>query len=64
MNIFKELAEVGDSQLKLKNLTDNILDMYKKNPNESKKLLIELNSINEELEDLEEEYTKLQNEIY
>ena len=64
MNIFKELEEVGDMQFKIKKMADSILDLYKKNPNECKKLLIELNSINKELEDIDIEFTKLQNEIY
>jgi hypothetical protein len=58
MNVFKELEEVGYTQVKLKNMTDNILDAYKKNPKECERLLKELNEINKELEILDEEFSK------
>lgn len=58
MNIFKELEEVGYTQVKLKNLTDNILDAYKKNPKECNRLLKELVEIDKELEKLNKEFTK------
>ena len=58
MNIYKELEEVGCTQVKLKNMTDNILDAYKKNPKECERLLKELNEINKELEILDEEFSK------
>lgn len=55
MNLSKELNEVVDEQIKLKNMADEILDFYKNNPNECSKLLIEVNEINKELEELEKE---------
>jgi hypothetical protein len=58
MNVYKELEEVGYSQVKLKNMTDNILDAYKKNPKECERLLKELNNINKELDELEVEFSK------
>jgi hypothetical protein len=58
MNVFKELEEVGYTQVKLKNMTDNILDAYKKNPKECERLLKELNEINKELEILDQEFSK------
>ena len=58
MNVYKELEEVGYNQVKLKNMTDNILDAYKKNPKECEKLLIELDNINKELDQLEAEFLK------
>lgn len=58
MNVYKELEEVGYTQVKLKNMTDNILDAYKKNPKECERLLKELNEINKELEILDEEFSK------
>jgi len=58
MNVFKELEEVGYTQVKLKNMNDNILDAYKKNPKECERLLKELNEINKELEILDEEFSK------
>ena len=58
MNIYKELEEVENTQVKLKNMTDNSLDAYKKNPKECERLLKELNEINKELEILDEEFSK------
>jgi predicted nucleic acid-binding Zn-ribbon protein len=63
MNVSKELEEVGDMQFKLKGTVDSILDLYKKNPNKCKKLLIELSEIEKDLEELEEDFKKLQYEI-
>lgn len=64
MNIFNELVEVEDAQNKLKNMTDNILDDYKKNPEKCNELLTEINLLNAELDCLQEEFVKIQNEIY
>jgi predicted nucleic acid-binding Zn-ribbon protein len=58
MNVFKELQEVGYTQIKLKNMTDNILDAYKKNPKECERLLKELSEINKEMEILNKEFLK------
>ena len=52
------MEEVGYTQVKLKSMTDNILDAYKKNPKECEELLIELNEINQELEELDKEFSK------
>jgi peptidoglycan hydrolase CwlO-like protein len=59
MNLYSELAEVGDIQNDLKNMTDNILDIYHKNPKKCEQLLMELNEINKELDDLEKEFEAL-----
>jgi chromosome segregation ATPase len=64
MSVLNELGEVEDAQNKLKNMADNILDAYKKNPEKCGELLTEINSINKELDSLQEEFSKLQNEIY
>jgi hypothetical protein len=64
MNILNELGEVEDTQNKLKNMSDSILDVYKKNPEKCGELLTEINLINKELDYLQEEFSKLQNEIY
>lgn len=58
MNVYKELEEVGYNQVKLKNMTDNILDAYKKNPKECERLLKELAKIDKELEELDKEFSK------
>jgi hypothetical protein len=63
MNINNEIEEVGDLQDKIKNQQDMILDRYKNNPEKYDELLIEINSINGELEYLEEEFKKLKDEI-
>jgi len=64
MNILSELGEVEDAQNKLKLMSDSILDAYNKNPEKCGELLIEINAINKELDYLQEEFSKLQNEIY
>lgn len=64
MNGCKELEEVDSIQIKLKYMTDDILDLYKKNPKECERLLLELAEIDKELEELETEFKNLQNEIY
>jgi predicted nucleic acid-binding Zn-ribbon protein len=57
MNVFKELADVEDTKFKLKHMTDDILDVYKKNPKECERLLKELSEINKELEELDKEFS-------
>jgi len=57
MNVFKELDEVEYTKTKLKNMTDDILDVYKKNPKECERLLKELSEINKELEELDKEFS-------
>jgi peptidoglycan hydrolase CwlO-like protein len=59
MNLYSELAEVGDIQNDLKDMTDNILDLYHKNPKKCEHLLIELGELNKELDDLEKEFEEL-----
>jgi peptidoglycan hydrolase CwlO-like protein len=63
MSVLNELGEVEDAQNKLKNMADNILDAYNKNPEKCGELLTEINLINKELDYLQEEFSKLQNEI-
>jgi peptidoglycan hydrolase CwlO-like protein len=59
MNLYSELAEVGDIQTDIKNMTDNILDLYNINPKKCEKLLIELGELNKELDDLEKNFESL-----
>jgi hypothetical protein len=59
MNLYSELAEVGDIQTDIKNMTDNILDLYNINPKKCEKLLIELGELNKELDDLEKDFESL-----
>jgi predicted nucleic acid-binding Zn-ribbon protein len=58
MSIYSELEEVGEIHNDIKNMTDNILDSYKKNPKECERLLKELSEINKELEELDKEFSK------
>jgi hypothetical protein len=58
MSVFKELNDIVETQMALNNMTNNILDVYKKNPKECKRLLIELDNINKELDELETEFLK------
>jgi hypothetical protein len=53
MSTFKEAAEVGYLKENVIHLTDNILDLYNKNPKLAESLLLELDSINKELDKLE-----------
>jgi predicted nucleic acid-binding Zn-ribbon protein len=63
MNVYKELSELEEMKERTKSQANEILDHYFTDPKKAKKLLIELNSIEEELEELERELKKLQNEI-
>lgn len=63
MNVYKELSEIEDLRDTHTKLTDNLLDLYKKNPDECTKLLNELNSLYEELDDLEKQFENIKNEI-
>jgi len=58
MNVFKELDDVEYTKFKLKHMTDDILDAYKKNPKECERLLKELADIDKELEELDKEFSK------
>jgi hypothetical protein len=64
MNIYSELQEINELKEKSGCTTDDILDLYKKYPKECKFLLLELCEIKKELDDLENEFEKIQNEIY
>jgi len=57
MSIYSELEEVEEIKNDIKNMTDNILDSYKKNPKECERLLKELSEINNELEELDKEFS-------
>jgi hypothetical protein len=63
-NVYNHFLEIEDSQNKLKQMTDNVLDLYNKYPKECKKILIEINSLCEEFEDIEKQLETLRNEIY
>ena len=59
MKVFRELEEVETMQDNVKDMSDIILDSYKKHPKKCRKLLKELNSINNELSDLENSFKLL-----
>ena len=63
MNFYNELLELEDLKEKSKIQKDDILDLYYKNPIKAKKLMLEVMSIDKELNELEEELKKIQNEI-
>ena len=63
MNINNEIEEVGDLQDQLKVQQDMILDRYKNNPEKYSELLIEINSIDDDLQLLGEEFKKIKDEI-
>jgi hypothetical protein len=58
MSVFKELNDIVETQMALNGMTNDILDVYKKNPKECERLLIELDNINKELDELETEFLK------
>jgi SAM-dependent MidA family methyltransferase len=64
MNVYSELTEINELMEKSGYMSDDILDLYKQYPKQCKSLLIELCEINKELEDLEKEFEKIQNDIY
>jgi SAM-dependent MidA family methyltransferase len=64
MNVYSELTEINELMEKSGYMSDDILDLYKQYPKQCKYLLIELCEINKELEDLEKEFEKIQNDIY
>jgi predicted nucleic acid-binding Zn-ribbon protein len=64
MNVYKELVEIDEMKEKNSDLKDKILDYYNNNPKECNSLLKELVSIDEELNDLEKTFKKIENEVY
>jgi hypothetical protein len=58
-----EKFEIEQTKDRIKNMVDNILDIYKRCPEESKKLLLELNQIDKELDELNVEILKIENEL-
>jgi predicted nucleic acid-binding Zn-ribbon protein len=64
VKLYDELLEIEEMKERNNDLKDEILDYYKKNPKECEELLIELSLIDKEIENLEEEFKKLENEIY
>jgi hypothetical protein len=64
MNIYEDLNEIEELKDKASLQKDEILDHYFTDPKKAKKLLLELQDIEKELDELEGEFKKLQNEIY
>lgn len=59
MDVYKELAEIEDLKEENNNLKDKILDIYKKNPKQCNVLLKDLLSIDEEINNLEFLFKKI-----
>ncbi len=55
MNIYKELADIAETKDAVKNMQDDILDLFHVDKEKAIKLLKELNNIEEELEELDKE---------
>ena len=53
---YKEALEVCELQEQVSEMTNNILDLYKRNPEACKKMLLELDDVNKELDKLEKDY--------
>jgi len=53
---YREAAEVCELQDQVSEMTNNILDLYKRNPEACKKMLLELDGVNKELDELEKDY--------
>lgn len=64
MNLFEEISEVSQKKEHLKEITDQILDCYTEYPEQCRELLFELQDIEKDLDILETEFWRLQNEIY
>jgi hypothetical protein len=64
MSIYEHILDVEKNRDGLKRMTDDVLDLYKKNPKECEKILIEINSLNKEFDDIEKELEVLKDEIY
>ncbi len=63
MNIYKELAEVAETKDDVKKMQDNILDLFHVDKEKATMLLNELNSIEEELEELDREIEQLVSQL-
>jgi hypothetical protein len=63
MNIYKELAEVAETKDDVKKMQDNILDLFHVDKDKATMLLNELNSIEEELEELDREIEQLVSQL-
>ena len=64
MSIYEHILDVDKNRDGLKRMTDDVLDLYKKNPKECEKILIEINSLIEEFDGIEKELEVLKDEIY
>ena len=64
MNIYDELSEIEELKERSIKQKNDILDYYSNNPEQAKKLLLEVIEIDKELIELEEQFKTLQNEIY
>jgi len=64
MSIYEHILDVEKNRDGLKRMTDDVLDLYKKNPKECEKILIEINSLNKEFDGIEKELEALTDEIY
>jgi len=53
---YREAAEVCELQDQVSEMTNNVLDLYKRNPEVCKKMLLELDDVNKELDELEKDY--------
>lgn len=53
---YREAAEVCELQEQVSEMTNNVLDLYKRNPEACKKMLLELGGVNKELDELEKDY--------
>ncbi len=63
MNIYKELAEVAETKDNVKKMQDDILDAFHIDKDKATMLLNELNSIEEELEELDREIEQLVSQL-
>lgn len=63
MNAFKERAEIAETKDKVKEMQDNVLDLFYTNKDRAIKLLKELNSLEEELDNIDKEIEQLLKEL-
>jgi hypothetical protein len=62
MNIYNELTEIAESKDKVKNMQDNVLDLFYTDKKRATKLLKELSELEQELDKIDSEISNLLNQ--
>jgi uncharacterized protein Yka (UPF0111/DUF47 family) len=62
MNIYNELTEIAESKDKVKDMQDNVLDLFHTDKKRATKLLKELSELEQELDKIDNEISNLLNQ--